>query len=74
MEIFPIETLMEEIKPSFREKYVFDSEGKSTIVSTLGLLLNQLSDTRIKMMSFKVITSYRIADNLNHERKRRYDD
>ena len=74
MELFPIETLMEEKKPSFREKYVFVSEGKSTIVSTLGLLLNQLSDTRIKMMSFKVLTSYTNADNFKQERKGRYDD
>ena len=28
MELFPIETLMEEMKPTFREKYVFDSRGK----------------------------------------------
>ena len=38
MELFPIETLMEEKKPSFKEKYVFDSRRKSIIVSTLGLL------------------------------------
>ena len=38
MELFPIETLMEEMKPTFKEKYVFDSRGKSLIVSTLGLL------------------------------------
>ena len=38
MEIFPVETLMEEMKPSFKEKYVFDSRRKSIIVSTLGLL------------------------------------
>ena len=37
MELFPLETLMEEMKPTFRDKYVFDSEGKSLIVSTLGI-------------------------------------
>ena len=38
MELFPIGTLMEEMKPTFRERYLFDSGGKSIIVSTLGLL------------------------------------
>ena len=38
MELFPIETLMEEMRPTFREKDVFDSEGKTLIVTTLGLL------------------------------------
>ena len=38
MKLFPIETLMEKMKPTFREKYVFDSKGKSIFVSTLGLL------------------------------------
>ena len=33
-----LETLMEEMKPTFREKNVFDSRGKSLFVSTLGLL------------------------------------
>ena len=37
MELFPLETLMEEMKLTFREKYVFDSEGKFLIVSTLGI-------------------------------------
>ena len=37
MELFSIETLMEEMKPTFREKYVFDSRGKSLIVLTLGI-------------------------------------
>ena len=35
MELFPLETLMEEMKPTFSEKHVFDSEGKSLIVPTL---------------------------------------
>ena len=37
MELFSIETLMEEMKPTFREKYVFDSRGKSLIVLSLGI-------------------------------------
>ena len=37
MEFFPIETLMEEMKPTFREKFVFDSREKSTDVATFGL-------------------------------------
>ena len=38
MEFFLIGTLMEEMKPTFRERYLFDSGGKSLILSTLGLL------------------------------------
>ena len=38
MELFSIETLMEEMKTTFREKYVFDLRGKSLTVSTLGKL------------------------------------
>ena len=37
MEIFPIGTLMEEVRPTFTEKYVFDSREKSVDVATLGL-------------------------------------
>ena len=38
MELFPIETLVEKMKTTFREKYVFDLRGKSLTVSTLGKL------------------------------------
>ena len=37
MEFFPIEPLMEEIKPTFTEKYVFGSREQSVDVATFGL-------------------------------------
>ena len=37
IEFFPIETLMEEIMPTFTEKHVFDSTEQSVDVATFGL-------------------------------------